>query len=105
MMPMLLDFPVDALACKTSYNLLSLAGGTKRWAVHVVVHPYGTSYTSGKDVRGPDARAQAVARYQGQRFARYAKVVAAAREADEFRVRRPRPEQFHAAALGSDSRN
>ncbi len=65
----------------------------------VVVHPYGTSYTSGKDVRGPDARAQAVARYQGQRFARYAKVVAAAREADEFRFRRPRPERFRAAAL------
>ena len=51
-------------------------------------------YTSGKEVRGPDARAQAVARYQGQRLARYAAVVAAAREADAFRVRRPGPEQF-----------
>jgi NAD(P)H dehydrogenase (quinone) len=65
-------------------------------------NPYGTSYTSGKEVRGPDARAQAVARYQGQRLARYAGVVAAAREADAFRVRRPRPERFRAAALGSD---
>src|SRR6188508_1070680 len=27
-------------------------------------NPYGTSYTSGKNVTGPDARAQAVARYQ-----------------------------------------
>jgi hypothetical protein len=68
-------------------------------------NPYGTSYTSGKEVRGPDARAQAVARYQGQRLARYAAVLAAAREDDAFRVRRPGPEQFHAAALGSDSRN
>ena len=65
-------------------------------------NPYGTSYTSGKEVRGPDARAQAVARYQGQRLARYANVVAAAREADAFRVRRPRPERFRATALGSD---
>ena len=68
-------------------------------------NPYGTSYTSGKEVKGPDARVQAVARYQGQRLARYAKVVAAARDADAFRVRRPRPERFHAAALGSDYRN
>ena len=65
-------------------------------------NPYGTSYTSGKEVRGPDARAQSVARYQGQRLARYAGVVAAAREADAFRVRRPRPERFRAAALGTD---
>jgi NAD(P)H dehydrogenase (quinone) len=63
-------------------------------------NPYGTSYTSGKEVSGPDARAQAVARYQGQRLARYADVVSAAREAGAFEVRRPRPERFHAAALG-----
>jgi hypothetical protein len=56
-------------------------------------------------VRGPDARAQAVARCPGQRLARYAAVVAAAREEDAFRVRRPRPERFCAAALGSDSGN
>ena len=68
-------------------------------------NPYGTSYTSGKEVRGPDAGAQAVAHYQGQRLARYAAVVAAARVGDAFRVRRPGPEQFHAAALGSDSGN
>jgi NAD(P)H dehydrogenase (quinone) len=62
-------------------------------------NPYCTSYTSGKTVEGPDERALAVARYQGQRLARYAAVVGAAREADAFRVRHPRPERFHAAAL------
>jgi NAD(P)H dehydrogenase (quinone) len=62
-------------------------------------NPYGTSYTSGKRVEGPDEKALAVARYQGQRLARYAAVVAAAREADAFRVKRPRPERFQAAAL------
>ncbi|MGH3038583.1 MAG: hypothetical protein ACRDLZ_04135 [Gaiellaceae bacterium] len=50
-------------------------------------------------VLGPDERAIAVARYQGQRLARYAAVVAAAREADAFRVKRPRPELFRSAAL------
>jgi NAD(P)H dehydrogenase (quinone) len=63
-------------------------------------NPYGTSYTSGKTVDGPDAEALAVAKYQGQRLARYAAVVAAAREADAFRVKRPRPDHFHVAALG-----
>jgi len=63
-------------------------------------NPYGTSYTSGKRVEGPDARALAVARYQGQRLARYAGVIAAAREANAFRARRPRPERFDAPALG-----
>ena len=63
-------------------------------------NPYGTSYTSGKSVDGPDPRTLAVARYQGQRLARYAAVVAAAREENAFRVRRPRPERFHAPALG-----
>jgi len=63
-------------------------------------NPYGTSYTSGKRVEGPDARALALARYQGQRLARYAGVIAAAREANAFRARRPRPERFDAPALG-----
>ena len=64
-------------------------------------NPYGTSYTSGKRIAGPDERTLAVARYQGQRLTRYAAVVGAAREADAFRVQRPRPERFHAAALDS----
>ena len=44
-------------------------------------NPYGTSFTSGKTVAGPDDEALAVARYQGQRLARYAAVIAAARAA------------------------
>jgi NAD(P)H dehydrogenase (quinone) len=59
-------------------------------------NPYGTSYTSGKRVV-PDEKALAVARYQGQRLARYTAVVAAAREAGAFRIKRPRPERFQAA--------
>jgi NAD(P)H dehydrogenase (quinone) len=62
-------------------------------------NPYRTSYTSGKRVEGPSGRTLAVARYQGQRLARYVAVVAAAREADAFRLKRPRPERFHAATL------
>jgi hypothetical protein len=62
-------------------------------------NPYGTSYTSGKRVQGPDENALAVARHQGQRLARYAAVVAAAREVDASRVKRSRPERFQAAAL------
>jgi NAD(P)H dehydrogenase (quinone) len=63
-------------------------------------NPYGASFTSGKAVAGPDEEALAVAGYQGRRLARYAAVVAAARAADAFRVRRPAPERFHARALG-----
>src|ERR687897_890383 len=59
-------------------------------------NPYGTSFTSGKTVAGPDDAALAVARYQGQRLARYAAVIAEARAADAFKVHRPRPERFHA---------
>jgi NAD(P)H dehydrogenase (quinone) len=62
-------------------------------------NPYGTSYTSGGRVLGPDEKALAVARYQGQRLARYAAVVGAARDEDAFQVDRPRPERFDAAGL------
>jgi NAD(P)H dehydrogenase (quinone) len=62
-------------------------------------NPYGASYTSGKRVDGPDERAIGAARYQGQRLARYAAVIGAGREDGAFRVRRPRPERFHAAGL------
>jgi NAD(P)H dehydrogenase (quinone) len=61
-------------------------------------NPYGTSYTSGRSLV-PDEKALAVARYQGQRLARYAAVVAAAHEDDAFSVKRPRPERFEATAL------
>ena len=54
---------------------------------------------AGRGSRVPDEKALAVARYQGQRLARYAQIVGAAREADAFRVKRPRPQRFQAAAL------
>ena len=41
-------------------------------------NPYGTSFTSGKTVVASDGEALAVARYQGQRLARYAAVIGAA---------------------------
>jgi NAD(P)H dehydrogenase (quinone) len=52
-------------------------------------NPYGASYTSGRSVTGPDERALAVARYQGQRLARYAAVVAHGRREGAFDVKRP----------------
>src|SRR5918994_1684631 len=57
-------------------------------------NPYGTSYTSGPRVDGPDKTALDVARYQGQRLARYAAVIAEARSRGVFAVRRPSPETF-----------
>jgi NAD(P)H dehydrogenase (quinone) len=62
-------------------------------------NPYGTSYTSGQRVEGPDGNALALARYQGQRLARYAAVIGAARDADAFHVRRPKPDRFGTASL------
>jgi NAD(P)H dehydrogenase (quinone) len=57
-------------------------------------NPYGASYTTGHSVMGPDEHALAVARYQGQRLARYAAVVSKARREGAFQVRRPSPEDF-----------
>jgi NAD(P)H dehydrogenase (quinone) len=57
-------------------------------------NPYGTSYTSGHQVTGPDEAALAVARYQGERLARYAALVAEGRESGRLAVRRPSPETF-----------
>ena len=62
-------------------------------------NPYGTSYTSGHQVTGPDASALDVARYQGQRLARYATVIAEARARGAFAVRRPSPENFRGATF------
>jgi NAD(P)H dehydrogenase (quinone) len=62
-------------------------------------NPYGTSYTSGHRVTGPDASALDVARYQGQRLARYAAVIAEAHARGAFAVRRPSPETFSVATL------
>ena len=60
-------------------------------------NPCGTSYTSGHRLTGPDASALDVARYQGQRLARYAAVIADARSRGGFAVRRPSPETFSGA--------
>jgi NAD(P)H dehydrogenase (quinone) len=57
-------------------------------------NPYGASFVSGHTVTGPDAHARAVARYQGQRLARFSAVVAQARRDGVFAVERPSPESF-----------
>ena len=56
-------------------------------------NPYGSSYTAGHVVTGPDHQAVALARYQGQRLTRYATVIAARREG-AFDVTRPPAESF-----------
>jgi hypothetical protein len=48
---------------------------------------------------GPDASVLDVARYHGQRHARYATVIAEARARGAFAVRRPSPETFRGATL------
>jgi NAD(P)H dehydrogenase (quinone) len=57
-------------------------------------NPYGTSYTTGHRVTGPDEAALALARYQGQRLARFAAVVGEARRSGAFAVKRPPAESF-----------
>jgi NAD(P)H dehydrogenase (quinone) len=59
-------------------------------------NPYGTSFTADHAVTGPDEPALALARYQGQRLARYASVVGDARRKGAFAVKRPPPESFAA---------
>jgi NAD(P)H dehydrogenase (quinone) len=60
-------------------------------------NPYGTSFTTGHTVTGPDEPALALARYQGQRLARYAAVIEAARSTGVFEVKRPSAENFASA--------
>jgi NAD(P)H dehydrogenase (quinone) len=52
-------------------------------------NPYGTSFTTDHSVTGPDDVAVALARYQGQRLARFAAVIAEARRRGAFAVKRP----------------
>jgi NAD(P)H dehydrogenase (quinone) len=59
-------------------------------------NPYGTSFVTGHRVTGPDEQALSLARYQGQRLARYAAVIAHARQDGAFDVMRPRPGSFAA---------
>ncbi len=62
-------------------------------------NPYGTSFVSDHSVTGPDASALAVARYQGERLARYAAVIARASREGVFAVKRPSPHSFRGASL------
>ncbi len=79
-------------------------GYTVREVFEAGGNPYGASYTSGRRVDGPDADALALARYHGQRLARYAALIGAARDADTFHVRRPTPQRFGAPALAGGFR-
>jgi NAD(P)H dehydrogenase (quinone) len=62
-------------------------------------NPYGASFTSEHSMTGPDEAALAVARYQGERLARYAAVIARAARKGAFAVKRPNPQSFHGATL------
>ena len=57
-------------------------------------NPYGASFVAEHIVTGPDDHALAVARYQGQRLARFSAVIATARRDGAFAVKRPSPESF-----------
>jgi len=57
-------------------------------------NPYGTSFTSGHTVTGPDEQALAVARYRGKRLARYASIVADACRRGVLELTRPNPNMF-----------
>jgi NAD(P)H dehydrogenase (quinone) len=63
-------------------------------------NPYGASFVSGHNADGPDAAALAAARYQGERLARYATVIAQASRQGVFDVTRPNPYAFGRAAAG-----
>jgi NAD(P)H dehydrogenase (quinone) len=72
------------------------------YTVHEVFNgggnPYGTSYTSGHRVGGPDETTVMVARAQGARLARVAAAIAAAREAG------PLPREATARARSSNGK-
>jgi NAD(P)H dehydrogenase (quinone) len=60
-------------------------------------NPYGASFVTGHTVTGPDEHACAVARYQGQRLARFSAVIARGRREGAFAVQRPSAEDFAGA--------
>ena len=57
-------------------------------------NPYGASFVTGHTVTGPDEHACAVARYQGQRLARFSAVIARGRREGAFSVQRPGRNDF-----------
>ena len=65
------------------------------YTVHEVFNgggnPYGTSFTSDRRTSGPDEQTLVVARAQGARLARYARVIGAAREAGLLSADATRP--------------
>jgi NAD(P)H dehydrogenase (quinone) len=63
-------------------------------------NPYGSSFTTGHTVTGPDEKALAVARYQGQRLARFAAVVGKARRDGALAVKRPSPRNLAGSSAG-----
>src|SRR5690242_19417601 len=63
-------------------------------------NPYGASFVSDHSVTGPDEAATAAARYQGERLAGYAGVIARAIGAGALAVRHPGPHAFLGASLG-----
>ena len=65
-------------------------------------NPYGTSFTSGHTVTGPDELALALARYQGQRLARYTSVIAEARRERRFDFKRPGLQNFPSTRSGAE---
>ena len=71
-------------------TILALNTTLYHWGMVIVPLGYTVS---------PDASALDVARYQGQRLARYATVIAEARSRGAFAVRRPSPEAFGGAPL------
>jgi NAD(P)H dehydrogenase (quinone) len=73
-------------------------GYTVREVFNAGGNPYGASFTSGNIVTGPDEASIAVARYQGQRLARYASIVAEAHRRGVLEITRPSPHLFAADA-------
>ena len=65
-------------------------------------NPYGASFTSGHTVTGPDELALALARYQGQRLARYTAVIAEARRERLLDFKRPGLQNFPGARSGAE---
>jgi len=57
-------------------------------------NPYGASFVTGHTVTGPDDHACAVARYQGQRLARFSAVIARGRREGAFKAQRPGRDDF-----------